>query len=83
MTSLPVPLTDYMTANTWREQFAQQIFPTSASLSWFMRIHRVELVQRGALLLRGGRATMLVNRPLMEVCVAEITLAESRRRAGM
>jgi len=51
--------------------FGGELFPTLASLHWFIRQHRVELETKQAIIPgRGSRATMLT--PLFEHVTAEL-----------
>jgi hypothetical protein len=55
-----------------------QVFPSGESFRWFERQHRVELVERGALVKPTGRK--LVNPALFDQVVLEIGARQAKRR---
>lgn len=76
--SAPPPvLADYMTVTDWLERFAGPFFATKASFDWFLKRHRQELVEGGALIPRGGRAGSIVLPPKLSEMVLEIQKREA------
>lgn len=66
-------LTSFRSARIWVEEFGGDIFPTFASLEWFIRKHRKELVRSGQYLPRKGSAGALVGPRIEEVVISIIT----------
>jgi len=74
----PSVLAEYTSVTTWlAEQGSEVFFPTKASLDWFIKRHRRELVKSGALITREGRCGSLVSRRKFSEAVVDIL----RRRA--
>lgn len=62
----PVPveasaLAGYMTLSEWVDRHAGPFFETKASVDWFVKRHRRELIEADALIPREGRAGSLVS----------------------
>jgi hypothetical protein len=70
-------LSEYASVGDWQDRYAGPFFSTRSSLDWFIRHHRDELVEMGALIPRAGRAGSLVS--TREFPKAVITIL--RRRA--
>lgn len=70
-------LADYTLVGEYHEQNAGPVFPTRDSLTWFLRIHRTELIKCGALIPREGRAGSLLSKDKFPRAVVKIL----RRRA--
>lgn len=73
----PLPI---MEPEDWREQCAGQVFRSSESLRCFIRQHRDELIERGAIVAPIGR--QMIHPPAFEAAVMSIgqRLAASLRR---
>ncbi len=60
--SISTELTEYISVPDW---FAggngARVFPTRSSVDWFVKQHRGELIECGALITRRGRAASLVS----------------------
>jgi hypothetical protein len=52
--------TDLLLLCDWQEKHGGAVFPTYSSLDFFLRKHRKEMIERGALITRKGRAGTLV-----------------------
>lgn len=65
----------------WRRDHGGDLFPSDASLEWFIRRHRDRLIASGQLLLRHGRGGNLVGPRFGDVAL-EIMREESRARAA-
>ena len=76
------PLAGYLGLEAWRTEYAGPFFPTGPSLAWFIKCHRAELVQAGALITRDGQAGSLVHVTTMASVVEDIFKREARQRAG-
>jgi hypothetical protein len=59
-----------METEEWREQFAAHVFRTKDSMKYFLRTHREELVEAGALVAPAGR--LLVHPKRFEAVVQQI-----------
>jgi hypothetical protein len=74
----PVPnLAGYMSVGDWLDRNAGAFFETRSSLDWFIKRHRRELVESGALIPREGRSGSLVDTEEFPKAVVRIL----RRRA--
>ena len=65
-------LADYVNASAWLEREPNAFFPTKSSLDWFIKSHRAELVEKGALIPGQGRAGSLVHPGRLSAAVIEI-----------
>jgi hypothetical protein len=65
-------LAGYTPVDDWLDRYAGPFFPTRASLDWFIKRNRDELVERGALIPRQGRSGSLVSVERMPKAVIEI-----------
>lgn len=67
-----------METEEWREQFASHVFRTKDSMKYFLRTHRDELIEAGALVAPAGR--LMVHPQRFEAVVQQIgqRLAASR-----
>ena len=75
-----VPVADlagYTTLADWLDRFAGPFFETRSSFDWFIKRHRRELVETGALIPREGRSGSLISIDEMPKAVVRIL----RRRA--
>jgi hypothetical protein len=54
-------LAGWMPTSEWAVAHAGRFFPTKASLDWFIKQHRRELIETDALIPREGRAGSLVS----------------------
>ena len=66
------PLGCYTSVADWQQREAGAFFETRASVDWFIKRHRQELVEIGALIPRAGRAGSLINRELFPKAVLAI-----------
>lgn len=73
-------LLSYEVAEQWRVKYAGDMFPTRASLAWFLRMNRHDLVECGALILRAGRSGNMVHRSRMVEAVQRIRRTDSLAR---
>lgn len=71
-------LSDWTTARDWVKQEGGKVFPTFASLEWFIRRHRQRIIESGQLIVRKGSAGSLVGPGFARV-VLEIMREESAR----
>ena len=67
-------------AEQWRRDHAPSLFGSSGSWAWFKRMHRDELIQSGALIVRSGRAGDLVHIDRIGPVVQRILQAESQMK---
>ena len=58
---LPADLAGYTSVGDWLDRYAGPFFETRSALDWFVRRHRRELVEIGALIPREGRSGSLVS----------------------
>lgn len=79
---MPANLTDYMSTGDWLDQHAGPFFDTRASFEWFVKRNRRELVERGALIPRAGRAGSLVSVSRMATAVVDILRRKALERAA-
>jgi hypothetical protein len=56
-----VSLAGYASVGDWLDRHAGPFFETRSALDWFIKRHRAELVERGALIPRAGRSGSLVS----------------------
>jgi len=56
-----VSLASYTTAGDWLDRDAGPFFETRSALDWFIKRHRAELIELGALITRAGRSGSLVH----------------------
>jgi hypothetical protein len=66
-----VPLPEY------REQ-RQRFFPSPASLDWYLRKHKPQLISAGALLMQAGR--WFVDPETFDACVVEAAMQAAQRQ---
>jgi len=76
-------LCSYQSVADWRERNAGPFFPSRASLDWFIKLHRSELVERGALIPGRGRGASLVEPVIFARAVVEIFSKQAREDAGL
>lgn len=74
-------LSRYLGVETWRQEFAANIFPTKGSREWFFRIHGDELEEKEAIIKRKGRAGDLVDIERIGPVIQSILKRESRKTA--
>lgn len=72
---------DYLRPRDWVVKHGGSAFPTLGSFEWFVRQHRAELVDSGALIVRRGARGSLVG-PNFGCVAAEILLRKSRATSG-
>jgi hypothetical protein len=70
-------LAGYTTLGDWLDRHAGPFFATRSSLDWFIKRHRRELVEMGALIPREGRSGSLLSIAKFPKAVVDIL----RRRA--
>jgi hypothetical protein len=73
-------LNNWCSPEEWRKERAASVFPTSASLNWFIRVNRRELVEGGVLIIGSGRAKDSVDVSRFGQVVQEIRQAKSLAR---
>jgi hypothetical protein len=71
-------VSDWITAREWVTRRGGKLFSTFASLEWFVRQHRAELIRSGEYIVRRGNAGSLVG-PGFDRVVLEILRKESAR----
>ena len=76
----PGDLTHLVPLSMWRELNSPTLFPTTRTWEFFKSAHKVELVDKGALILGSGSRGDYVNLKLIAAVVSEILLRESRAR---
>jgi hypothetical protein len=54
-------LAGWMPLSQWVEEHGGAFFSTKASIEWFIKLHRLQLIEADALLPREGRAGSLVS----------------------
>lgn len=59
--SAPSELAAYTSVGDWLDRHAGPFFETRSSLDWFIKRHRRELIEVGALIPREGRSGSLVS----------------------
>lgn len=79
MQEVDADLRRYKKAKDWRREDAPELFSTDGSFDWFARIHRHELVESGALIVRAGRAGNVVHVDRIGPVIQRILEAESRK----
>lgn len=72
-----IDLGQYRRARKWQRDNPSDIFPTWATLEWFIRQHRQELIASGQLIVRRGSSGTLLG-PQFEHVVLDIM----RRRSA-
>lgn len=77
MNAVEVDLSDFVAPEEWRVECASGIFKTRASMEWFLRLHRRELAESGAFILRRGPQGNLVHKRLMAVAVQKVIQSKS------
>jgi len=65
-------LSGYTSVGEWRDNFGGPFFETRSSLDWFIKQHREELVECGALIPRGGRSGSLLSKQEFPKAVIQI-----------
>jgi hypothetical protein len=80
--SAPANLSDYTPTGDWLDQFAGPFFDTRAAFDWFVKRNRRELIERGALIPRAGRAGSLVSISRMSTAVVDILRRRALERAA-
>lgn len=82
--AIPAPddLTGYMTVGDWLDQHAGPFFSTRSACDWFVRMHRRELIERGALIPRAGRNGSLLHGGRMSAAVVDILRRRALERAA-
>jgi len=70
-------LTGYTSVGDWLDRYAGPFFDTRSALDWFIKRHRRELVETGALIPREGRSGSIVSIEKFPKAVVDIL----RRRA--
>ena len=78
MTAQPDCIADWILVRAWVKTRGGQVFPTFAAAEWFIRRHRVRLVESGQFIIRKGSAGSLVG-PGFDRVVLEIMREESQR----
>jgi hypothetical protein len=54
-------LTGYVGVNDWFDRYAGKVFETHSAVDWFIKQHRRELIEEGALITRAGRSGSLIS----------------------
>ncbi len=67
-------------ARDWVEHDARHVFPTYSSWKWFKHLHRRELVDSGAVMVRHGRLGDLINTDRIGPVIQLILQEESLKR---
>ncbi len=70
-------LADWCPWRKWRAERAAAVFKSDASLEWFIRRHRAEVVASGTFIPRPGRAGGLVDPIPFEQLVLDILRREA------
>ena len=73
-------LGQYTTAGNWLDLNVQPFFETRSSLDWFLKRHREELVELGALIPRAGRSGSLISTELFPKAVVTILKREAQAK---
>jgi len=81
-TLVSASLADYTSADDWLERHAGPFFATRSAFDWFVKRNRRELVERGALIPRAGRAGSLVSVSLMSAAVVDILRRQALGRVA-
>ena len=74
-------LAGYTSVGDWLDRFAGPFFETRSSLDWFIKRHRRELVEAGALIPREGRSGSLVSIELFPKSVVAILKRRALEKA--
>ncbi|MFZ3320760.1 MAG: hypothetical protein WA190_00200 [Usitatibacter sp.] len=72
---------EYMVLADWRRLHGSVYFPNDSSLTWFLKWHRQELVDTGAIITRGGRSPSLAHRVKMQKIVIRILQRKAKAKA--
>jgi hypothetical protein len=54
-------LAEYASVEEWQKRFGGAVFQSRGAVEWFIKVNRIELIKRGALLTRQGRSGTLVH----------------------
>lgn len=76
------PLAGYMTLTEWVDRHAGPFFETKASVDWFVKRNRRELIEADALIPREGRAGSLVSLEKFPKIVVAIFKRRALEKAG-
>ena len=74
-------LQSYVSVGEFLDRHAGAFFQTRSSLDWFIKRHREELVEIGALIPRAGRSGSLVSTEQFPKAVITILKREAQTRA--
>jgi len=75
-------LADYTGAADWLDRYAGPFFETRSSLDWFIKRHRRELVECGALIPREGRSGSLLSVSKFPKAVLQILKSRAIAKAA-
>jgi hypothetical protein len=78
---MKLDLQQYLPTGDWLDHHANPFFLTRSALDWFIRHHREELVECGALITRAGRNGSLLHRERFPQAVVDIHRREAQERA--
>jgi hypothetical protein len=78
---MAVDLQQYLQVGDWLDHHPNPFFQTRSSLDWFVRHHREELVERGALIPRAGRNGSLIHQERFPEAVVDIHRREAQERS--
>jgi hypothetical protein len=73
-------LADYTSVGDWQDRYAGPFFETRSALDWFIRHHRAELIELGALIPRSGRNGSLVSKEKFPKAVLSILKREAQEK---
>jgi hypothetical protein len=79
--AMKLDLQKYLPVGDWLDHHPNPFFPTRTSLDWFIKNHREELVELGALIPRAGRNGSLLEQELFPQVVVNIHRREAQERA--
>jgi hypothetical protein len=77
----PASLAEYIALAEWLDLYAGRFFDTRSALDWFVRRHRAELIERGALIPRAGRSGSLAHAEKFSKAVVAIHKREAQERS--
>ena len=75
-------LAGYTSVGDWLDRHAGPFFETRSALDWFIKRHREELIELGALIPRAGRSGSLVSTEEFPKAVITILKREAKTRAA-
>jgi hypothetical protein len=75
-------LQQFVGVGEWLDHNVNPFFQTRAALDWFIKRHREELVEQGALIPRAGRNGSLLHSQLFPRLVISILKREAQERAA-